>query len=292
MTSTRSLVVGQFSASPVLAAAQSLEVDTRHGLAITTTRVPSSPGQFTALRDGTIDVAITSPDNVLLYATTDRNPIGELLDVRMIRAIDRGLGLTLVTAPSITTLDEIRGATLGVDVIRSGFALLLFTMLEQLGITRSDVTFPEHGSTPKRLESLLAGDIDGTILNAESRIAALAAGMRAWSTSVDVSPHYLGTVLAVPAGFDSETAHALVSMWDEVTAWLLETDEAEVVEVLGSTSPVLGSVDYVRLLRDPAFGLLGDPTVTVTDLHVLTAIRRGCGAYSPDDETLPALVGL
>ncbi len=292
MTSTRSLVVGQFSASPVLAVARTLDIDSRHGLTITTTRVPSSPGQFTSLRDGTIDVAITSPDNVLLYATTDHNPVGERLDIRMIRAIDRGLGLTLVTAPSITTVDELRGAALGVDVIRSGFALLLFTMLERLGLDRSDVTFPEHGSTPKRLESLLAGDIDGTILNAESRIAALAAGMRPWSTSVDVSPHYLGTVLAVPAGFDADTARALVSLWDEVTAWLLKADEADVIDVLGSASPVLGSADYVRLLRDPAFGLLRDPAVAVSDLEVLTSIRRGCGAYAPDDTDLPALVGL
>lgn len=291
MTSNRSLVVGQFSTSPVLTAAHALGMDSRHGLAITTVRVPSSPGQFTALRDGDIDVAITSPDNVLLYATTDRNPIGELLDVRMIRAIDRGLGLTLVTDPALSSVDDFAGRSLGVDVIRSGFALLLFTMLDRLGVARSEVGFPEHGSTPKRLESLLAGDIDGTILNAESRISALAAGMRPWSTSVDVSPQYLGTVLAVPAGFDPDTRRALLSVWEDATSWLLEADEAEAVDVLGSAGPVLGSADYLNLLRDPAFGLLRDPEVEVTDLEVLAAIRRECGAYAPEDSALPALAG-
>ncbi len=292
MTTPRPLVVGQFSASPVLAAAAGLGLGERHGLALSTSRVPSSPGQFTALRDGVIDVAVTSPDNVILYATTDRNPVGELVDVRMIRAIDRGLGLTLVTAPTITSIDGFRDAELGVDVVRSGFALLLFTMLDRLGVQRSEVTFPEHGSTPKRLESLLAGDIDGTILNAESRIGALAAGMRPWSTSVDVSAHYLGTVLAVPAAFDPGTARDLVSMWDEATAWLLEAAEGDVVELLGATSPVLGNVDYVRLIRDPSFGLLREAAVSVPDLEVLTAIRRECGAYAPDDSALAALVGL
>ena len=143
---------------------------------------------------------------MLLYATTDQNPLGERLPIRMIRPIDRGLGLTLVTRPVHPTVDELRGAALGVDVISSGFALLLFTMLDRLGLDRSAVTFPEHGSTPKRLESLLAGDIDGTIVNAESRITALDAGMRAWSTSVDVDPDYLGTVLAVRDDFDADPA--------------------------------------------------------------------------------------
>ncbi len=290
MTAARRLTVGQFSASPVMSAAHTLGIDARHGLELVGTRVPSSPGQFASLRDGEIDVAVTSPDNVLLYATTDRNPLGEMLDVRMIRAIDRGLGLTLVTSPRIDSVEGFQGARIGVDVIRSGFALLLFRMLDLLGVDRATVEFPEHGSTPKRLESLLSGGIDGTILNAESRIRALAEGQHPWSTAVDVSPRYLGTVLAVPRGFDQAVADDLVAMWTEATSWLLEAPEADVVECLGSAGPVLGSVEYARLIRDPAHGLLADPAVTVADLRVLTDIRRECGAYSPDPEALPALV--
>lgn len=292
MTTTRSVTVGQFSASPVLAAASALGLDARHGLEIATARVPSSPGQFASLRDGEIDVAVTSPDNVLLYATTDRNPLGERLDVRMVRAIDRGLGLTLVTDPAITRVEQFRGAALGVDVIRSGFALLLFSMLDRLGIDREQVAFPEHGSTPTRLERLIAGEIDGTILNAESRVGALSAGLRPWSTSIDVSENYLGTVLAVPSGIDPDLASDVTRMWDEATRWLLESSEPDVVECLAATSPVLGNVEYVQLIRDPAFGLLLDPQVPVADLQVLTAIRRSCGAYAPGDGDLPGLVGL
>jgi len=292
MTTSRSITVGQFSASPVLAAASALGLDARQDLQIVTSRVPSSPGQFASLRDGEIDVAVTSPDNVLLYATTDRNPLGERLDVRMVRAIDRGLGLTLVTDPAVSAVEQFRGAALGVDVIRSGFALLLFTMLDRLGVDRAEVTFPERGSTPKRLESLIAGEIDGTILNAESRVGALGAGMRPWSTSTDVSENYLGTVLAVPAGIDPDLASAVTRMWDEATGWLLESSEADVIECLATTSPVLGNADYVRLIRDPAFGLLLDPQVPIADLQVLTDIRRSCGAYAPGDEDLAGLVGL
>jgi hypothetical protein len=66
--------IGQFSESPVLAVARALDLNTRFGIEWETQRVQSSPGQFESLRSNEIDIAITSPDNVLLYATTANNP--------------------------------------------------------------------------------------------------------------------------------------------------------------------------------------------------------------------------
>lgn len=292
MTATQHVSVGQFSRSPVLAAASALGIDARHGLAISTERVRSSPAQFASLRARQIDIAITSPDNVLLYATTSDNPLGERLPVRMVRAVDRGLGLGLFTQPSISRPDELQCAAIGVDVVRSGFAMLLFAMLTRLDVSTAGMTFPEIGSTPMRLQSLVRNEVGGTILNAESRIAALASGMREWSTSADVAPDYLGTVLAVPADLDPQVAQSLTRMWDESTQWLLDAPEPDVVACLGATDPVLGSADYVRLIRDPVFGLVRLPPVDVADLRTLAAIRRECGAYAPDDSQLQGLVGL
>jgi hypothetical protein len=292
MATTQHVTVGQFSRSPVLAAASALGIDTRHGLSISTEPVRSSPAQFASLRDRQIDVAITSPDNVLLYATTRDNPLGEQLPVRMIRAVDRGLGLGLFTQPSISTPEALQRAVIGVDVVRSGFAMLLFAMLTRLDASTAGMTFPEIGSTPMRLQSLRRGEVDGTILNAESRIAALASGMREWSTSADVAPGYLGTVVAVPADLDPQLVRSLTGMWDEATQWLLEAAETDVAACLGATDPVLGSADYVGLIRDPAFGLVATSTIDVADLRTLAAIRRECGAYAPDDSELQGLVGL
>ena len=292
MTTTRHVSVGQFSRSPVLAAASALGIDARHGLTISTERVRSSPAQFASLRAREIDVAITSPDNVLLYATTSHNPLGEMLAVRMVRSVDRGLGLGLFTQPSVTRTEDLQDLAIGVDVVRSGFAMLLFAMLARLGVSTTGMTFPEIGSTPMRLQSLVRNDVGGTILNAESRIAALASGMREWSTSADVAPDYLGTVLAVPADLDPQLAQSLTRMWDESTQWLLDAPETDVAACLGETDPVLGSLDYVRLIRDPSFGLIALPLIDVADLRTLAAIRRECGAYAPDDSELQGLVGL
>jgi ABC-type nitrate/sulfonate/bicarbonate transport system substrate-binding protein len=287
---TTSLTLGQFSNSPVVLAARQLGLEGAHGLSLATTAVSSSPGQFAALRDGSIDVAVTSPDNVLLYATTDRNPLGARLDVRIHRPIDRGLGLALVTRPEVSTFEELAQSTFAVDVMRSGFAFLLFSMLDDLGVDRSAVTFDELGSTPARADALIEGRTGGTILNAESRVRAEAEGMRVWRTSADVSHRYLGTVLAAPAHADAGAMQALSSMWQEATEWLLRGPETDVRACLGAAAPILGSPEYVSLMRDPVVGLLDVSQVDIDDLGILVGIRRRCGAYVPDESALPSLV--
>ncbi len=286
---TRTVTIGQFSHSPVLTAAEHLGMLAEQDLEIRTERVPSSPAQYEWLRDGAIDVAITSPDNVLLYATTDKNPIGAQLDIRMLRAIDRGLGLSLVTRPEIDLAAIETPVRMGVDVLRSGFAFLLKSMLSSLDVSPEDLDFTEVGSTPQRMGLLLAGEIDGTILNAESMVEAVSAGMRVWSTSADISPDYLGTVIAVGPGFDPDIEAGLLTAWAGATAWLMSAPDADVAGVLGALDPRLGTSEYVGVLRDPNTGLLIDPGIRASELQILCDIRAAAGAYFPGPEEIARL---
>ena len=290
MPESRVITIGQFSESPVLVAAAHLGLPAEAGLTLRTERVASSPAQFGSLARGDLDLVITSPDNVLLYGTTATNPLGAMLDLRMVRAIDRGLGLALVTRPEVVTTADLQASVLGVDVTRSGFALLLYRMLGHVGIDRAAVELRELGSTPRRAEALLAAEIGGTILNAESRVRALRAGMTAWVSSADLYPDYLGTVLAAPTGTDHDLLDRVLAVWARATDWLAHAPAAEVREVLSRSSAELGSPEYLELLRSPALGLVEQPVVSVHDLRVLTSIRRASGAYAPDDDVLAGLV--
>ena len=100
-------------------------------------------------------MALTSPDNVLAYRYNPRNPLGRLADARMVAAVDRGMGLGLYARPGLTAAD-LRGARVGVDVPVSGFALALYALADVLGVARDDYELVTLGSTPRRLEALLA----------------------------------------------------------------------------------------------------------------------------------------
>ena len=281
--------IGQFSESPHLAIARGLNLGSKYGIDWTTERVTSSPGQFESLSKGDIDLAITSPDNVIMYATTDVNPLKSQLDLQLLRPIDHGLGLALYTSQDLDSVVAFEGVVLGVDVMSSGFALLLLQMLESIGVDPAKVNFQDIGATPKRLVAITEEQIMGSILNAETAIAAEAVGLRKWAVSTDISPNYLGTVLANMNGASNEATRAFLDMWEEVTQVILTSEPHRIVELLEVHAPKLANDQYVQILQSPDFGVIPGEVITLDQLDVLAQIRAKSAAYTPSEPDLKKL---
>ncbi len=269
------LVVGSFTPSVVLDLAASTGRLAAAGLDVTEEPVDSSPGQFRALVDGGLDVALTSPDNVLAYRFSKHNPIGELLDTRIIGAIDRGMGLGLYGRPGLTPAD-LRGATLGVDVPSSGFALALYALASHLGVDREDYELTALGSTPKRLQALLTGQCDATMLNAGNELIAEAAGCVRLARVTDTFSPYLGTVVAVVGLEHLETSRrltrAMSATCDTVVSGALDTEAVEAAQRrLGLDTDL--ALRFVERLRDPDDGLVADGVVDAASLATLVRLR-------------------
>ena len=273
--SDHAVVVGSFTPSVVLDLAASTGRLDAAGVEVDEVPVQSSPGQFRSLLDGEMQVALTSPDNVLAYRYNPANPLGELADVRMVAAVDRGMGLGLYGRPGLTAAD-LRGARVGVDVPVSGFALALYALAESLGVARDDYEVVTLGSTPQRLRALLAGECDATMLNAGNELAGEAAGCVRLAAVADVCAPYLGVVVAVAGPIHLDVARriseALTDVAAEIVAGGLTDAAAE------SAARRLGLDDttalrYVDRLRDPAEGLVPDGTVDPAALRTLVDLR-------------------
>jgi len=282
------LVVGVFTPSVLLAVARRTG---RLGAEVTAVTVPSSPAQFRSLLDGDIQVAMTSPDNVLAYRFDPANPLGATVDVRIVSAVDRGMGLGLYGRPG---LSELRGAVLGVDVPTSGFALAMYALCESLGLTRDDYRLATLGSTPKRLKALLAGECDATMLGAGNELVAERAGCVALAHVTDVCHPYLGAVLAV-AGDDHlgpaiGLAEALRHTAADIHAGRLDRTVVEAAESELDLDQELAA-RYLDRLKSPTDGLVTDGAV---DLDALTTIVRLRERYlsSPGVDVLKPTSGL
>jgi ABC-type nitrate/sulfonate/bicarbonate transport system substrate-binding protein len=268
--------VGTFSPPVVLDLAASSGLLEAVGLEVTEHPVPSSPAQFRSLVDGDLQVALTSPDNVLAYRFSPHNPLGQLLDARMVGAVDRALGLGMYGRPGLTA-DQLRGASVGVDVPHSGFALALYALADRLGVRREEYELVALGSTPKRLGALLAGECDATMLNAGNELLAEAAGCVRLAGVTDHFAPYLGTVVAVVGDRHLETARLLVQALTETCTEILAGSlDAEVV---GSAERRLGLDEalarrYLDRLRSPEEGLLPDGRVDRESLMTLVGLRR------------------
>ena len=248
----------------------------RSGRSCSNVPVTSSPGQFRSLLDDEIQVALTSPDNVLAYRYNPANPLGTLADVRMVAAVDRGMGLGLYARPGLG-VDDLRGARVGVDVPTSGFALALYALADSLGVGRDDYELVTLGSTPQRLQALLAGECDATMLNAGNELAGEAAGCVRLARATDVCSPYLGVVVAIAGDTHLDlarrTSDAMLDVARTIVAGGLTDEAAE------SAARRLGLDDdaalrYVDRLRDPADGLVPDGVVDAKALRTLVELRK------------------
>jgi ABC-type nitrate/sulfonate/bicarbonate transport system substrate-binding protein len=276
-----SLTLGSFTPSVLLRVARDTGALAEARLEVTETPVPSSPGQFSALLDGSLDAVLTSPDNVLAYRYSPTNPLGRTADARIVSAVDRGLGLALYAAAGP---DQLRGRPFGVDVPGSGFAFAMYALAESVGLARDDYEVVTLGSTPKRLQALLAGECAATMLNAGNELHAEAAGYRALATVSRTCAPYLGTVLAVvgdarlePAG---RLAAALARTATGVVAGRLDGPvAAEAAAALGLPAPL--AERYLTRLKDQDEGLVPDGVVDPAAIRTIVDLRR---RYRPEPD--------
>ena len=71
--------------------------------------------------------------------------------------------LAFITAPDIATYADLKGKSLALDALSTGFAFVLYEMLEKNGLTKSDYSMVAVGATPQRWESVKAGTHAGTL---------------------------------------------------------------------------------------------------------------------------------
>jgi hypothetical protein len=286
----QTLRIGQFSQSPVLLAIQHFNLLPEYQLEIS--NVTSSPSQFESLAKNELDIALTSPDNVLLYGTTDKNALKQKIELKMLRSIDKGLKLSLVSNGEIKNISQLQTAIFSIDSITSGFALLLKNMLLNLKLDLDqEINFVQAGSTPKRLLHVLDNNSQATILNAESKIVADKKSLKTWMEVTQVSNNYLGTVICVKAK-DESVQHVkdFMSAWKSAVEMILNFNSEQFKEIFTDKESPLATKEYFELLKDEKHGMTLKNELSVENLIPLVEIRKATHAYTPDISLIGNLI--
>jgi hypothetical protein len=114
---------------------------TREGLGVALDFTPDSIEMARNLHRGVYDLALSSIDNVIAYDEGQGEAdLSGPADFVALFGVDNGL-LSLVSAPSVTSFAALRGRTLSVDALTTGFAFVLKEMLELNGLGEGDATF-------------------------------------------------------------------------------------------------------------------------------------------------------
>jgi hypothetical protein len=276
---TATVRLGVFSPSVVLGVAAQTGALARAGLRVQEITVSSSAQQFSLLLEGELDAVLTSPDNVLAYRQSPANPLGRGADVRIIAALDRGLGLSLFAAPGVDPRAGLRGGVLAVDVPASGFAFAAYELLARRGLRRlAHYTVEPMGTTPLRAKALIANRCTMTMLNAGSDIRAEDAGCTRVCRASSLGPS-VGTVLAARgADIDRElpTLRALTWTLASTGRVLASGPQGEIASTVARARLGLdahGTARYLATLADRVEGLIPDARIDDESLYTLRMLR-------------------
>ena len=194
----RKLEVIAFPGAPNLPlfAAQSRGFFADKGVGVQFETTPSSVYQFEQFGSGRFDIAFTAFDNVVAYR--EGQGAAKLADRPDFRALlgATQVELSIVVAPDVESAEDLRGRSLALDAVGTGFAFVLYDMLAKLGLPRDAYEVVPVGATPERWRSVKAGDHAGTITIEPFTSIAKAAGFRVLARSTDMFPAYQGGVIA------------------------------------------------------------------------------------------------
>jgi ABC-type nitrate/sulfonate/bicarbonate transport system substrate-binding protein len=285
---TQTVRLGIFSANVVAQWAEEHGVFADHGLAVEQVPVASSPAQFASLMDGEYDAVLTSPDNVATYVLNEHTPLGRRLDLQILRAVDRGGRLSLVGAPGIESLADLRGRRFAVDVPASGFALVGFALLSRAGLEAGrDYQVVTAGATPRRRLGLADGQFDATLLNAGHEARAVRAGAHVLGVVSDVVQPYLGTVLATRSDVDTPALGALLRAWDDAERAVLAPERRDDVLALLQKQPDTDAdiaAQMYETLLDPVHGICAGGEVEPAAFEAVLRLRAEQGGFEQDHD--------
>ena len=265
------------------------------GLDVVLSYTANSTDLVAGLFDGRYDIALAGADNFVAY----REGAGEVdlagdADLILCMGGDRGF-LSLVAAAGIDSVTALRGRTIAVDAMTTGFAFVLRELLARHGVMEGDVRFERAGGTSARYDALVAGAFDATLLRTPFDLLAIEKGWQRLA-SADVLGPYQGTVAGVRrswADANRATLVAFLRAYRGGLEWCIEPGNRPDAEALlrahvKDITPACAATAVAELVS-PDTGLMRDMRVDHLGLQTVLELRR---KYSPSTGAMSTVAAL
>ncbi len=233
----------------------------KEGLDIEIFNTPSSGVQMQGLADGRFQFAETALDNIVAYQEGQGTaPLSRTPDFFVFMGISQ-IELPFVTVPEIKTYAEVKGRTLAVDSLSTGFAFVLRKMLEKNGLGPNDYKFEAVGGTPARWAALKEKKHSGTLLALAFLPEARSLGFNHLGNSLDTLGRYQGIVTASSRSWAAQNEKAMIGFIRARLAsndWLYDPkNKDEAAKILLKYMPKLPPQTAPKLIDDLTSPKLG-----------------------------------
>ena len=250
------------------------------GLDIQLETTPSSIYQIENLVKGNFHVAGTAFDNVVAYRE-GQGPIAfdEPPDLVAFMGATR-IELSFVVSPDIGTYEDLKGCSIALDALATGFAFVLYDMMDRAGLSIDDCNLVPVGATPKRWESVRSGEHVGTLTIEPFTSIAIANGFRVLQSSLNTMPNYQGGIFAANrawAANNAEKIDSFIKGYLTSLEWTLDPNNyEEAKEILLKNMPAIkpGVAEAVmQKLLNPATGLTPAGEMDIAGIDAVLGLR-------------------
>jgi len=255
-----------------------------NGIRVKVQATPGSVAQMTGLSEGKFDIAMTAVDNIIAYVEGQGEaPIGPQPEFFAFMGSDSGF-LSLVTAPDVKAIVDLKGRTLSVDALTTGYAFVLLDILLRNGLHDGDYSVAKVGGMVQRWTALRERKQDGTMLSTPYNILAKAEGFTQLAQATKVIGHYQGNVAAARrswAAANKDKVIAYIRGYVAAIDWLYDrSNRDEAVRLLRKNLPQmsqdLAERSYDELL-DPEDGFFRQGRMDMEGLKTVLDLRSRYG---------------
>ena len=245
---------------------------------------PNSVEMARNMHAGRYDLALSSIDNIVAYNEGQGEAdLGGPTSFVALFGVENGL-LSLMAAPEVNSFADLKGKTLSVDAMTTGFAFVLRELLARNNVSDSDVKIVRVGGGAQRLEALLKKEQDATILNSPLDLVAEARGYKRLAKAREVLGSYQGIVGAAKrdnAEQKRKDFEAFIRAFHQAVAWLGDpANKDEAIALLmarmkGMERP--GAERAYQVLLDPKEGIYRDLKVDRDGVRTVLSLRSKYG---------------
>jgi len=252
----------------------------KNGLDVKLTPTPSSVFQLTNLIAGKFDIAMTAIDNLIAYREGQGEEPVLGPDLFAFMGSDNGF-LRLVSVPEVTTVPELRGKTVSVDARTTGYAFVLFEMLEKGGLVLDkDYTVVRAGGVLQRFQALMKKEHAATLLLSPFEVPAQAAGFHKLGDATAVLGAYQGLVGGARKSWaDAHRTEVVgyIRAFSEAVDWLYDpANKAEAIAILRKNLPTVdekaAEASY-RILLSPTDGFQKKARIDLEGVRTVLGLR-------------------
>lgn len=257
----------------------------RERLAVTVTPTPNSTFQLKGLIQGDFDIAMTAMDNVIAYREGQGEAGVQGPDLVAVMGADDGF-LRLVAAPQIRGYVDLRGKTLSVDALTTGYAFVLLEMLERNGLTLDrDYKTERAGGVFQRYQALLERKHAATMLVAPFDIMAQPQGFHSLGHATEVLGTYQGAVAATRQSWaraNADKVRGYIRSFAGALEWLRDPRNKEealrifLAHMPPNTTPLAADTAY-RVLLSPREGFQRGARIDLRGVETVVKLRAKYG---------------